>query len=230
MLQELARETLDYRLESKNLLIFDFDGVLVDSVNIKTEAFAALFEPFGPEIREKVVNHHQLNGGMSRYEKFTYYYETFMGQKLAPKVHADLNTRFSQLVKDRVLSAAEIPGAGPFLSHYASGKACFVCSATPETELRDIVDGRGLARFFAGVYGSPSSKADIIARILRERGAEPAAAVFFGDAINDLVAAQSCGVDFVGIGHGWHRDQDCDTFIGTLVDFGAYSTSAGQSA
>jgi len=39
-------------------LFFDFDGVLADSVEVKTDAFSKLFEKFGPEIQAKVVEHH----------------------------------------------------------------------------------------------------------------------------------------------------------------------------
>ena len=53
-------------------IIFDFDGVIADSVNIKTVAFAEIYEPFGNHISELVVSHHLINGGMSRYEKFKY--------------------------------------------------------------------------------------------------------------------------------------------------------------
>ena len=42
-------------------IVFDFDGVLVDSVNIKTEAFARLFDHEGPEVLEKVVAYHLEN-------------------------------------------------------------------------------------------------------------------------------------------------------------------------
>ena len=36
-------------------LFFDFDGVLADSVEVKTNAFAKLFEKFGSEIQAKVL-------------------------------------------------------------------------------------------------------------------------------------------------------------------------------
>ena len=48
-------------------LIFDFDGVLADSVEVKTRAFAKLFQSYGPEIEDRVVKYHRNNGGMSRY-------------------------------------------------------------------------------------------------------------------------------------------------------------------
>ena len=52
-------------------IIFDFDGVLVESLDIKTRAFAKLFGPEGPDMAKRVVDYHLQNGGVSRYEKFT---------------------------------------------------------------------------------------------------------------------------------------------------------------
>ena len=49
------------RSKIKDLYIFDFDGVLVDSVEIKAKAFNELYRPYGSEIAEKIVFHHIQN-------------------------------------------------------------------------------------------------------------------------------------------------------------------------
>lgn len=49
-------------------IFWDFDGVIAESVNVKTEAFYNLYLPYGIEIAEKVRRHHLDNGGMSRFE------------------------------------------------------------------------------------------------------------------------------------------------------------------
>jgi len=53
-------------------VFFDFDGVILDSVDVKTDAFVAIFRGYGPKIREDVVKYHHENGGVSRMEKFKY--------------------------------------------------------------------------------------------------------------------------------------------------------------
>ena len=50
-------------------IIYDFDGVICDSVNVKTEAFAKIYSEYGHSIVSKVVDYHNLHGGISRYEK-----------------------------------------------------------------------------------------------------------------------------------------------------------------
>ena len=49
-------------------IILDFDGVIVDSVGIKGEAFAEIYRRFGEDIAQKVFAHHISNGGMSQFE------------------------------------------------------------------------------------------------------------------------------------------------------------------
>ena len=62
-------------LNSYKAFIFDFDGVLVDSVNIKANAFGELFKEFGSEIQKKIIEHHLSHGVMARAEKIKYYYK-----------------------------------------------------------------------------------------------------------------------------------------------------------
>ena len=41
-------------------IIYDFDGVICDSVHIKSEAFVEPYTPFGDEIASAVKEYHQL--------------------------------------------------------------------------------------------------------------------------------------------------------------------------
>ena len=62
-------------------IIFDFDGVIVDSVEIKGEAFREIYTTYGKEISDKVIEHHELNGGVSRFDKFRFYHNNFLKKK-----------------------------------------------------------------------------------------------------------------------------------------------------
>ena len=68
----LGAEEIKVLIDSKKLLIFDFDGVIADSVDIKTEAFGELYSEFGEKIVKEVKLYHENNGGVSRYEKINY--------------------------------------------------------------------------------------------------------------------------------------------------------------
>ena len=178
---------------------FDFDGVLADSVEVKTRAFAKLFEQYGQEIKRKVVEHHMENGGMSRFEKFRYYYREFIRQPLTDDKLDRLCERFAKLVVDEVVAAPEIIGVRSFLEKCHLISPCFVVSATPEVEIREIVRRRGLRKFFLDVLGAPLSKQENIERLLEDHNLAPERCMFFGDAESDYLAAMECGVHFIGI-------------------------------
>jgi phosphoglycolate phosphatase-like HAD superfamily hydrolase len=180
-------------------LFFDFDGVLVDSVEVKTRAFGRLFEPFGAGVVEKVVDHHRRHSGVTRVDKFRHYYREFLQKPLAEEELAELCRRFAQLVVDEVVAAPEIPGAEAFLRTVAGHLPCFVVSAAPENEVQEIVQRRGWRQYFREVLGAPHSKQKNLEILVGKYSLNPQHCWFFGDAESDYRAAHVCGVHFLGV-------------------------------
>lgn len=182
-------------------MVFDFDGVLADSVEVKTEAFRKLYASYGNEVTDEVVRYHRANGGIPRALKFCHYETKLLGLPPSAERLDELNDRFSTLVVDAVVAAPEIPGAFDYLKKWSSRVPLFVNSASPDGELEEIINRRSLC-FFTAVYGSARSKVENLQAIINENGFDPARMVFFGDAISDYRAAIQCGVPFVGIASG----------------------------
>jgi phosphoglycolate phosphatase-like HAD superfamily hydrolase len=178
-------------------VVFDFDGVILESLEVKTEAFRSLFGD-EPEHVEQIVRLHVENLGLSRYEKFRTIYRDFLRRPLDEAEMARLDERFSELVFERVVACDFVQGARDFIARAAQEHELYVASATPEEELVRIIAARGIAPFFAGVGGSPRTKEEIVGDVLADRGIDPSEAVFIGDAMTDLLAARATGVPFVG--------------------------------
>ena len=53
-------------------LIFDCDGVILNSNQIKSDAFYNVAKQFGDIAAKKLLKFHLENGGISRYKKFEY--------------------------------------------------------------------------------------------------------------------------------------------------------------
>ena len=66
-------------------IAFDFDGVLVESVDVKTKAYARLFEEYGEGVVSRVVDYHLTNGGISRFVKFRVIYSEILNKPLSEK-------------------------------------------------------------------------------------------------------------------------------------------------
>jgi phosphoglycolate phosphatase-like HAD superfamily hydrolase len=178
-------------------IIFDFDGVIAESVNVKTEAFAELFKPYGDHIVDRVVRHHLLNGGVSRFEKFKFYYESFLNTTITEKEVNILSEKFSRLVLDKVVNAPFVIGAYEFISSNYTKYDMYISSGTPEKELKIIVERRKLDTFFVGVFGSPVSKAIHTSNILKTGNYNNSEVVFIGDALTDKEAALDNKINFI---------------------------------
>jgi HAD superfamily hydrolase (TIGR01549 family) len=179
-------------------LIFDFDGVIVESEHIKTRAFQTLYGEHGPEVVAAVVAHHEANGGISRRKKIRHCHETLLGTDLDGAKLETLCQRFSALVEDEVVGCDWVPGARELLASQFARRPLFVVSGTPQDELTRIVERRGLAPWFTEVHGSPPEKATTIRSILARHDLDPRTVLFVGDAAADWRAARETGVRFIG--------------------------------
>lgn len=195
------------KIDKCKLLIFDFDGVLVDSVEVKTDAFASLYDAYGLQIVKKVRGHQINNGGMSRFEKFKYYHQNFLNQEVSQETVDNLSKKFSKLVFDKVVSTSEIKSSTEFLKKYSKSKILVINSATPELELKKIIRARELEDYFSHVLGSPASKLENISTILKICNCSKEDAIFFGDSNSDIDAAINAKIDFIGVGNSIRRDE-----------------------
>lgn len=178
-------------------IIFDFDGVIVESGDIKTQAFAELYRSYGPEIEAAVVAYHKQNGGMSRYQKFRYFQEQLLHQSpLTPKEEQALDQRFSELVIEAVIHSESVSGAEALIHNAHKHIPLFIASGTPEKELQRIVERRGLASYFVDVRGSPQPKQTLIAEILKAHALLSEKVLMVGDAMADYLGAKANNTAF----------------------------------
>lgn len=188
------------KINDSNFLVFDFDGVLADSVDIKTKAFAEIYQEYGDDVVHKVVSHH-LNNGMSRFRKIKFYHQEFLGKRITHPEIILLAKRFSSLVVNKVINSQEIPGASIFLNIYSkSDKECAINSASPQIEIQKIIQKKGLNDHFSAVLGSPSSKYDNFIKLFNLFNCNSSELIFFGDSYSDYLAAKNVNVPFIAVG------------------------------
>ena len=181
-------------------VFFDFDGVILDSVNVKTEAFAAMYCQYGLHIEKAVAQYHLENGGVSRFKKFKYFQAVLLGKPPTEKKLEALGEQFQGLVLEKVLRAPFIPGALETLEELKDKKIpSFIVSGTPDEEIKYIVSTRNLDKYFLEVHGSPTTKDALVLDIAERHQLILADCLFCGDATTDFHAAQKTGVPFLGI-------------------------------
>lgn len=177
--------------------ILDFDGVILESVDIKTDAFRALFSSY-PEKLSAIMDYHLANNGISRMIKIRRIFEDFIGLPFTPELESQVTVQFSTLVFERVVACPFVPGALEFLRRFSKDVPLYVASASPDEELQRIVDARGLRPFFAGVFGHPTSKRDVIRKVMETYRVQGPDLAFIGDAHEDMRSAHEHRVRFAG--------------------------------
>jgi phosphoglycolate phosphatase-like HAD superfamily hydrolase len=184
----------------KQVVLFDFDGVLVDSVPVKEEAFGALYREYGVDIVTSVKAYHREHGGLSRFDKFQYYHQALLGgiSPLSTFELESLSRRFSECVVQMVIDADEIRHAAEVLHTLHGQVPMHLLSATPEEELAHIVKARGMSDYFCSVHGSPQKKSAHIVSLIKCHGYDRQSMVLIGDALHDYEASCEANIAFIG--------------------------------
>ena len=179
------------------IIIFDFDGVISESVNIKTMAFAEMYKDYGDEVVKQVVAHHLSHGGVSRYEKFRIYHEELLGIEVSEKKILELAKIFSDLVLNKVVKAPYVKGAYEFITKYYNKYEMFIASATPDNEIKKIIKEKKLSKYFKQIFGSPKKKNSIVKEIISKNKYLSKNILYIGDAIEDYNAAVNNNNNFI---------------------------------
>ena len=196
-------------------IIFDFDGVIIDSVGIKSQVFFDVFKRFGNKIALKVVEYHEENGGVSRFKKFEYINQKYLQNKLNNKDIQIISQNFSKLIKSRIYNAPYINGSIDFLKNNFSKYIFYIATSTPQNEIIEILTNKQIIQFFFKVFGSPLSKSDQIKKILKLDNNHKHEFLFFGDSIEDFEASVNNQIKFIGIKSKYTNFSNVDT----ITDF-----------
>ena len=182
-------------------IIFDCDGVLLDSNQIKSNAFYETALPFGKKFAQNLLDYHRDNGGVSRNEKFKYFLTHIVQKKIINLDLSELLSTYATLVFNGINNSEICGGLELFRSQNIQSK-WLVISGGNEEEIKKVFDIKGITNFFdGGIFGSPKSK-DIIFRELIESQDIQFPALYIGDSRYDHQVATSHLVDFIFV-YGW---------------------------
>lgn len=185
--------------EGKTGVIFDFDGVICDSVNIKTEAFLELYKEYDQNILGKIREFHLKNGGVSRFEKIKFFEESILQRSFTKNDLMILSNKFSEIVTQKVVNSEYIFGSLQFLKQCKLKLKVFLCTATPQFEIEKILIAKDIKQYFDDVYGSPEDKYVLFQKLLFTHKLECENLIYFGDSISDYEVAKFYNIDFIGI-------------------------------
>jgi len=185
------------------VVVFDFDGTLVDSNSVKETCMKAVVA--GIDGGQQALAAAVARGG-NRYRVFAGVARA-LDPKGAPEAVAahgrQLAATYTACCARGIVAARERRGGRQMLATLRRrGLRLWIASATPWRDLRPILRRRGLPPLFDGALGGPASKIGNLRRIMRAERAMPGEVILIGDGHDDLAAARSLGIWFVALTAG----------------------------
>ncbi|MBF0587649.1 MAG: HAD hydrolase-like protein [Magnetococcales bacterium] len=209
-------------------VLFDFDGVLADTNEIRNDGFMELLKGYPSELLEKMADYVRANPGLSRYRKLDHFHGELLGRPITEEVRTKMAGQYSAIVKQRVIEAAPISGSLAFMQAYLGVLTMALISGSDQTELRAVCAARGIRHYFSDILGSPVDKEDNLAELLGRRGWREAECVYVGDGINDLEACRKVGIPFIGRQSGMIDWRTLEPNVAVIEDIGGLKQALTQ--
>jgi phosphoglycolate phosphatase-like HAD superfamily hydrolase len=177
-------------------IVFDCDGVILNSNKLKTEAFYRIALPYGEANAACLVEYHLKNGGVSRNAKFKFFLREVLKRPYTNCELDQLLVAYSHEVR-KGLMRCELSSGMDRLRKLTSNIRWMLVSGGNQQELRSVFTDRKLDHYFdGGIYGSPENKEAIFNREIEGLNLK-LPAVYIGDSVYDYKAASKFGLDFI---------------------------------
>jgi len=185
-------------LQKYKSIVFDCDGVILDSNVVKTEAYFRTAKNLGAtdQQAQALVDYHVKLGGISRYHKFDWYLREVLTQAATEKAIQVFLDEFSRELEEGLMHCTIAENLQE-LRDATNNANWMILSGGDQQEIRDLFAKRDLAKHFdGGLFGSPDNKDTVLARE-KANGNIQLPALFIGDSKYDHEASTNAGLDFI---------------------------------
>lgn len=185
------------KLNNFKVIFWDFDGVLMDSNAIRDEGFKQVLAEFPKDEVDQLLIFHQMNGGLSRYVKFRYFFEEIRKEQISEEEILIWADRFSKIMKELLINSELLIDETLDFVKQNQGKCIMhITSGSDQEELRYLCKTLGIDKLFNSIHGSPKPKNDWVKELINLNNYKKQNCVLIGDSINDQTAAMSNRINF----------------------------------
>jgi len=182
----------------KNIL-FDFDGVILDSMKIKGDGFVELFKGYDEKYLKKLEKYHYENGGVSRFDKIRYFYDEILKQDISKDGIISLANKFAIIINKKLFDRDNlIVDSVDFIKKNYKKYNFHIVSGAEHNELNELCRYFEIEKYFLTIEGSPTKKDILIKDILVKYNYKKAETILIGDAMTDYNASVKNDIDFCG--------------------------------
>lgn len=198
-------------LSNKKVIIFDFDGVILDSMKVRDLGFREIFKNYDKNKVERLIEYHRINGGLSRFHKIKYFYNNILEQNINQEKIDKYVDEFSKIMKEELTQQKYIiKDCIQFIHKKNKEYDMHIASGSEEKELQYICEQLGISNYFLSINGSPTNKNELVKKILIENNYNCGEVVIIGDSINDYEAAIKNNISFIGYNNRELQKISCD--------------------
>ncbi|HOD34840.1 MAG TPA: HAD family hydrolase [Syntrophales bacterium] len=195
----------------EDLFIFDFDGVIVDSLGLYEKSVNVCLETMG------------LSPIGSREEFLSLFDDNFYEAIARRGVDVRAFTKVAASVAPTLDydSVRPFPELIPVLKKLRKGKRFVIISSNSARAIRLILKRHGLERCFDDILGYEFmlGKSEKILHAMKAFGTERERSYYIGDTKGDIKEARSAGVKTIGVTWGWHpRERLAEAGPDYLID------------
>lgn len=186
-------------LHDFKIFFWDFDGVIINSDNVRIKAFKNSLEDYDSNDVNTLLKFHKNNGGLSRYVKFKFFFEKILKQPLNEEKFQKLLLKYSKFCKKNLMNKKLlISEVIRYITNNYKNKIFHIASGSDNQELNKLCNVMEISSYFKSINGSPEPKKDIIKRIIKENNYSKKNICLIGDSLNDYEAADFNKIFFFG--------------------------------
>ncbi|MBF0239106.1 MAG: HAD family hydrolase [SAR324 cluster bacterium] len=184
-------------MKEPKLILLDFDGVIIESVGIKDEAFRNLFLEYQDHF-EEIWSYHLAHNATIRFKKFRHIAENILHIEYTSELERQWCDQFAKTISEKMAICPFVDGALAFLDYWVKKTPIYLISISPAEELNQLLQKRSIGHYFKEIYADPWKKIDAFQDILKKEQKTFADALFIGDTPEDYESAQKINIPFIG--------------------------------
>ena len=197
------KKILEKTIKNKLIFIFDFDGVIIDSMQLKGKVFSDIFtkENF---YRKKIETYHLRNGSKNRTLKIKYIANKILKLNIKNKdeFYGEKLEKFDKIYNKNLNKIKLISGIKKYLKKIKkdNNKKIFIVTAAPKEEVIKILKINNIFAFFNDIYDVNIEKEKAILKIIKKYSdIDLYKFIFFGDSPKDFIASKKNKIDFCSL-------------------------------
>lgn len=185
-------------LTNKKAILWDFDGVILDSMPIRERGFREVLSAYPKEQVNILIDFHSRNAGLSRYIKFDYFFKEIRKEENTQKLQEDLSNQFSKIMRGLLVDKSLLNNEVINFIRRNSQIPMHIVSGSDGSELRYLCKELQIDHLFVSIDGSPIPKIVLVENLIEKHSYLKEELCLIGDSINDYDAAFKNGIDFFG--------------------------------